>query len=178
MLGENAFDILEDLVGLDLRIDIVVLIELRIVLYDLLGLTFIGEEALLYAVEVVVRAAAGLSPLQQTVEHDFLPALQVQDEGQLDFVVHDAFPGGQVLDIAREAVDQKPSPLESSLPHCLLQQHHRDLARHDLALDYVAFDDCSILGSRSFAFLPHKVTSREVGELELLVDALALGALA
>lgn len=145
MLLEDLGDLFEDGRRLHFRTDVHVLLQLVVVLHDFAGLALVGLEPLLDALDVVVGPSAGLSALQQSLQHGLLAALQVQDEGDVHFFVHYLFPGAQVLDVSGEAVDQETSSFEAGLVHRVLQQHHGDLAGHDLTFNDVFLDGFSVL---------------------------------
>ncbi len=50
MLVEDALDLLEHLIRFHFRIDVVVLVKLRVVLDDFLGFVLVGHKSLFYAV--------------------------------------------------------------------------------------------------------------------------------
>lgn len=67
----------------------------------------VGVEALLQALQIVVRAATALAPLQAPLHALILGALEEQHEQQLDLVGHLAVPALQVVLVPGETVDQE-----------------------------------------------------------------------
>lgn len=94
MFHKDLLDLLENLVRFDLWVDVVVFVELRVVFDDLFGFVFVSYKSLLYAVYVIVWAAACLASLEQTVQHHLLPTLQVQDKREIYLDSHNSLPSG------------------------------------------------------------------------------------
>jgi len=177
MLGEDLPNILKYLLGLSLSIDVHILLQLIIILDDLPSLRLIRHKPLLNTLQIVIRPATSLTALQQSGQHHLLSALEVKNEGDIDSIIHQFLPSGQVLNVPRETVNQKPTPLYSRPLHRFLQQHDRDLARNYLPLNDVSLDRLPELRTRLLALCPQKVTCGKMHELELVLDALALSTL-
>jgi len=178
MVCEDLPNILKNLLGLSFGIDVHILLQLIIILDDLPRLRLVCDKPLLDALQIIVRPSAGLAPFQQSGEHHLLAALEVEDEGDVDGIVHQFLPGRQVLNVPGKAVNQKPAALHARPLHRLLQQHHRDLAGHYLPLHDEALYRLAELRPRLLTLRPQKVARGEVHEVELCLDTLALSALA
>lgn len=98
----------------------------------------------------------------------------MEDEGDIDPIVHDLFPGAEIFDVSGKAVDEEATSMQAGLLHCSLKEHDGDLTWYDLSLDDVLLDDLSVLRTWLFPFGTEKVTGREMDEFELLHDVLTL----
>lgn len=147
MFLEDALNLFEDNLDISFGVHVLILLQCVEMVDDLHGLLIIGPEPFLDALNIIVRSAAGLAPLQQSFQHHLLGAHQVQYEGGVHFLAHDFVPGVQIFQVSGEAVDEEPSALHAVLLHGALQQHDRDLAGDYLPLHDVLLDYLAVLGS-------------------------------
>mmetsp|Transcript_1437 Transcript_1437/g.4071 ORF Transcript_1437/g.4071 Transcript_1437/m.4071 type:complete len:280 (-) Transcript_1437:171-1010(-) len=149
--------------------------ELREELHNRHGLRTVGVEPLLYAFRVVVRPPAGLATLEQARFHDLFGAFEHEHATHVRDARHLLLPPSEVVAVAGEAIDEE-APL-AALLHGLLEQAHRDLHGHDLALLDVLVYELSFRGATP-ARSPQKVACGQMLVAVLLHDALALRSLA
>lgn len=92
MFMENFLDFLKNSIGLHLRVNIIVLVQLRVVLDDFSCLILISYESFFDALDVVITPSTAFSSLQQSVGHYLLTTFQVQNERNIYLFIHQLFP--------------------------------------------------------------------------------------
>lgn len=111
MVCEDLPNFFENLFGLSFSIDVHILLQLIIVLHNLPRLRFVCHKPLLNALQIIIRPSTGLSPFQQSGKHHLLATLEMEDEGDVDGIVHQFLPRRQVLNIPGKTVNQKSAAL-------------------------------------------------------------------
>ena len=121
MLHEDFLDLVKDLFWLDFRIDVVIFIELAKILDYFLGFVLVSYKPLFNTLDIIVTSSTRLSTFKQSVCHDFLTTLQVQNKRHVNFFIHQLFPFWKVLHISWESIDQETTSLETWFAHSLIE---------------------------------------------------------
>lgn len=142
---------------------------------------------------IIINPLRCLPPVQNTLQHDLWRAVEKHHASisvdlllvsltltllECRYITDLLLKQAHLLHIPRESINEEHFLAISRLPyHLALHQRHRDLGRHDLALTHTPINHPTQRGARPVLLGTQEVTDREVREIEVCREPLALGTL-